>query len=89
LDIGAVTCADPEELQVILKTLSANAFNFAKSDVGVGIHTIKVEARASAAVSFDDTSGALAGRTGVHRRGSLLVEEIRLVKDTNIIVDIQ
>jgi hypothetical protein len=82
---GAVTCLDPEELQLILRTLNANAFNFAKSDVGVGVHSIVVQARAQANVSFD-TSGALAGAEAFAGAGSLLVEEVRLVKGTEIII---
>ena len=45
---GVVTCADPEELQLILRTLNANAFNFAKADVSSGVHQIVVQARAQA-----------------------------------------
>lgn len=88
---GAVTCEDPEELHLILKTLSANAFNFAKTDVGVGVHTVTVQARARAAVNFDDDvdGGALAGAEAFTGAGSMLVEEVRLQKDANIIIDIQ
>lgn len=83
---GAVTCADPEELRLILRTLNANAFNFAKSDVGVGVHTVVVQARAQANVSFDSLSGALAGAEAFAGAGSLLVEEVRLVKGTEIVI---
>ena len=91
LTTGAVTCLDPEMLQLILQTLNANAFNFAKSDVGVGVHTITVQARAQASVNFDDDESglSLAGAEAFAGAGSLLVEEVRLVKGTNIIVDIQ
>jgi hypothetical protein len=91
LTSGAVTCADPETLQLILQTLNANAFNFAKSDVGVGVHTITVEARAQASVNFDnDQSGlSLAGAEAFAGAGSMVVEGIRLVKGTDIIVDIE
>jgi hypothetical protein len=81
---GVVTCTDPEELQLILRTLSANAFNFAMDDVGVGLHSIVVQARARANVDFDD-SGALAGAEAFAGAGSLLVEEVRLVKGAEII----
>jgi hypothetical protein len=84
---GGITCADPEELQLILRTLNANAFNFAKSDVGVGVHTIVVQARARANVSFDSLSGALAGAEAFAGAGSLLVEEVRLVKGTEIVIE--
>lgn len=83
---GVVTCEDPEELQLILRTLNAHAFNFAKSDVGVGVHSVVVQARAQANVSFD-TSGALAGAEAFAGAGSLLVEEVRLVKGADIIIE--
>lgn len=83
---GAVTCLDPEELRLILRTLSANAFNFAKSDVGVGVHEIVVQARAQANVSFD-TSGSLSGAEAFAGAGSLLVEEVRLVKGAQIVIE--
>jgi hypothetical protein len=85
---GVVTCTDPEELQLILRTLNANAFNFAKTDVGVGVHTVQVQARAAASVNFDDddSGGALAGAEAFAGAGSMLVEEVRLQKGTELIV---
>ena len=84
---GVVTCTDPEELRLLLRTLNANAFNFAKDDVGVGVHTIVVQARAQASVNFDDdaSGGALAGAEAFAGAGSLLVEEVRLVKGVQIV----
>jgi len=49
---GVVTCANPEELRLILRTLNAQAFNFAMADVGVGVHTITVQARAQAEAPY-------------------------------------
>ena len=84
---GVVTCTDPEELRLLLRTLNANAFNFAKDDVGVGVHSIVVQARAQASVNFDDdaSGGALAGAEAFAGAGSLIVEEVRLVKDVQIV----
>ena len=89
LTTGAVTCTDPEELQLILRSLNANAFNFAKTDVGVGVHTVVVQARAQASVNFDDdeAGGALAGAEAFAGAGSLLVEEVRLQKDSVIVIE--
>ena len=89
LTTGAVTCTDPEELQLILRTLNANAFNFAKTDVGVGVHTVVVQAKAVASVNFDDdeSGGALAGAEAFAGAGSLLVEEVRLQKDAVIVIN--
>lgn len=86
---GVVTCTDPEELQLILRTLNANAFNFAKVDVGSGVHDIVVQARAQASVNFDDDTdtGALAGAEAFAGAGAVVVEEVRLVKDS-VVVDL-
>lgn len=42
---GSVTCTDPEELQLILKTLNANTFNFVAADVTSGVHTVEIQAK--------------------------------------------
>ncbi|HEX6875552.1 MAG TPA: hypothetical protein VF165_07825 [Nocardioidaceae bacterium] len=88
---GAVTCADPEELQLVLKSLDASSFNFAKTDVGTGVHTVTVQARAQAGVNFDDdaSGGALAGAEAFAGAGSLAIDEVRLVKGANVMVDLQ
>ena len=89
LTTGVVTCTDPEELQLILKTMNAHAFNFAKTEVGTGVHTVRVEARAQASVNFADDSlgGALGGAEAFAGVGSMLVEEVRLVKGAEIIFE--
>lgn len=87
---GAVTCADPETLQLIMRTLNASSFNFAKADVGVGVHTVTVQAQAQAAVNFaDDASGgALAGAEAFTGAGSLIVDQVRLVRGQDITIDL-
>ena len=42
---GSVTCADPESLQRILETRSADSFNFLVADLTSGVHTIEVQAK--------------------------------------------
>jgi hypothetical protein len=81
LTTGDVTCDDPETLELILKTLNANAFNFAKKDVTAGVHSITVQAKADASAIVDDPvgSGALAGAEAFIGAGSLDVESVRLV----------
>jgi len=88
---GVVTCTDPEELRLILRTLGAQAFNFAKADVGVGVHTLTVQARAQAAVNFDDdtSGGALAGAEAFTGAGSMVVEQVRLIRGQDITIDLQ
>lgn len=87
---GSVTCADPEELQLILKTLNANSFNFVAADVVSGVHTIDIEARTSANVGVISDNGSLAGAEAFIGAGSATIEEVRMIKgNTGISLDLQ
>ncbi len=77
---GSVTCADPEELQLILQTLNANSFNFLAPNVTSGVHTVEVQAKTSANVGTDAESGALSGAEAFIGAGSVMVEEVRMIK---------
>jgi hypothetical protein len=77
---GAVTCADPEELQLILKTLNANSFNFVAADVVSGVHTIEIQARTSANIGVDSQNGSLAGAEAFIGAGSATIEEVRMIQ---------
>lgn len=87
LTTGAVDCLDAEELQLILKTLNAHAFNFAMTDLSSGVHDIVVQARAQASVDFDDDvdGGSMSGAEAFAGAGALVVEEVRLVKGAELI----
>lgn len=96
---GVLTCTDTngdgiiqyaecvltdEEIQLILDTLAAHSFNFALDDLGSGSHTVSVQVR----VTTD--TGAQAGSssaTGMVGKGSLVVEEVRLVKGSDITIN--
>jgi hypothetical protein len=80
---GAVTCADPEELRLILKTLNANAFNFLLANVVPGVHKIEVQARAHASADFFGTQFGEATGEALIGLGSLIVDEVRFVKDVD------
>lgn len=77
---GAVTCANPEELQLILKTLNANAFNFVAADLGSGVNTIEVLARSSSDTSATGVGGSLGNSNAFIGAGSVAIEEVRMVK---------
>ena len=81
-ETGAITidedCLRPEEVELILSTMSANHFNFALNDVGVGVHQIEVQARIN--LGATSTTGAAEARATLGK-GSVVVEEVRLVKD--------
>ena len=77
---GVVTCANAEELQLILKTLNANAFNFIAPNLSTGVHTIDLQARSSAATSATGTNGSLGAANAFIGAGSMAVESVRMVK---------
>ncbi|MFQ5961187.1 MAG: hypothetical protein ACE5MG_07305, partial [Candidatus Methylomirabilales bacterium] len=74
-------CLDPEEVSLLLKTLSANSFNFIAANETSGIKQIDVQARAKANTAlFDSQQGSAKGEAYVGL-GSMLVETVRFVKD--------
>ena len=75
------TCVQPEQLELILKTMNANAFNFIVKDLGPGVHTIAVQARINLAASAQAGSSTARGLIG---NGSMTVEEVRLIQTPNI-----
>jgi hypothetical protein len=84
-DLGNIVldeeCLLPEEIELILDTMSANTFNFLHADAGVGTHMIEVQAR------IDLDSSAEAGEAEARAtlgKGSLTVEEVRLIVGEDI-----
>ncbi len=77
-------CVQPEELELILKTMNANAFNFIIQDLRSGVHTIDVQAR----INLEATAqaGASAARALIGK-GSMTVEEVRLIQTPLIELD--
>jgi len=74
-------CLDPEEVSLLLKTLSANSFNFIAANETSGIKQIDVQARAKANTAlFDSQQGSAKGEAYVGL-GSMLIETVRFVKD--------
>lgn len=80
LTTGAVTCADPEELQLILKTMTATSFNFVASDMTSGMNTVEVQARSTANTGSTGTNGSLANANAFIGMGAVAIEEVRMVK---------
>ena len=72
---------DPEQLQLVLNTMSANHFNFSLDDLGTGVHTISVRARIGLKADAQTGSATAAASVG---KGSITVEEVRFVKDQDI-----
>lgn len=88
LTTGEVTCTDPEELQLILKTLSAHHFNFLHANAVPGVQKVEVQAMAQAAVELGGSKLGAAGAEAFAGAGALSVGIIRLVKDANGTTDL-
>jgi hypothetical protein len=86
---GVVTCTDPEELQLILKTLNAHHFEFLHANAVPGVQTVEVQARAQSAVELDGTKLGAAGTAAFVGAGALSIETIRLVKDADGTTDLE
>jgi hypothetical protein len=80
LATGAVTCTDPEQLQLILKSLNANAFNFVAANLVSGVHTIEVQGRSTANTGTTGSGGSLAAANAFIGAGSVAVESVRMVR---------
>jgi len=88
LDTGVVTCADPEELQLILQTLSANHFNFIHANAVPGVQKVVVQARAQAGMLLGGTQLGAASAEAFIGAGALSVNTVRLVKDADGTADL-
>ncbi len=72
----------PEEIELLIGTLSANSFTFIAPDLSSGPHTVTVEAACWAGASAQDGS-AIAG--AVIGLGSVTIEEVRMIRDENAV----
>lgn len=66
-----------EEIQLVLDTLSANAFNFTKLDLIQGDYKVTVEAEVTSDTSSQKGSASAKGMVGL---GSMVVDEVRFVR---------
>jgi len=80
-DTGEVTidyaCLEPEELELILNTISANSFNFVAADLTPGNHVITVEARIITNGGAEEGEYEAMAMVG---QGSVVIELVRMVK---------
>jgi hypothetical protein len=75
------TCVRPEELQLVLDTMNANAFVFGLDDLGSGVHSMKLQARM---VMNNTVQLGEAEARCTMGKGSLAIEEVRLVKGMSV-----
>lgn len=69
---------EEEELQLILNTLSANAFNFVSANLDQGEYKVTVEAEITTSVDAENGSANAKGWVGM---GSLVVDEVRFINN--------
>jgi hypothetical protein len=85
---GAVSCLNPEELSLVLKTLDAHHFNFLFANALPSIQKVEVQARAQSAVALGGSQLGAAGAEAFAGAGALSVETIRLVKEADGTTDL-
>ncbi len=73
----------PEEIGLIIGTLSANSFNFIVPDLGPGMHPVEVKAACVTGAFSQAGSAAAMAAIGL---GSVTIEEVRMVKGEDAVV---
>lgn len=76
--IDDIYVTNPEEIGLILSTMSANSFNFILADVPAGVHTIDVQAKIQSKTSSQNGTATASATIG---KGSVTVESVRMIKD--------
>jgi hypothetical protein len=74
-------CVQPEELQLVLETMNANAFHFIAADLAAGVHTIQVQARINLGASAQAGSARARALIG---HGAVTVESVRMIRNEDI-----
>src|SRR5262245_51038719 len=74
-------CVRPETLELVLDTMNASSFVFALDDMGSGVHTMQMQARM--VMNTTVQTGDVEARCTIGK-GSMAVEEVRLVKGLDI-----
>jgi hypothetical protein len=67
-----------EEIQLVLATLDANAFNFIAENLSSGVHLVEVQAKLD--TSATSTKGSASAKAFVGM-GSVTIEEVRMIKN--------
>ena len=70
-------CVTPEEIELILSTLSAASFNFVATDVPVGTHVLSLQARISSSTSTQQGTASASALVG---KGTVIAQTVRATK---------
>jgi hypothetical protein len=84
-EFGEIVIIEPEEIGLFIATMSANSFNWIVDDLDSGMHTVEVWAKC---VTYAGTSKGSAEAVAAIGLGSVTIEEVRMVKGENAIVDL-
>ena len=71
-----------QQLDLILDSMQANAFNFALTGLRSGVHRIQLQARID--INLASTTNTDVEAKATVGKGTLIVEEVRLIKDADI-----
>ena len=71
-------CLEPEEVSLMQSTMTASGYNFIAGNLGPGVHNIEVQARIGLFTDAETTDRVEA--RGMIGKGSLIVEEVRMIK---------
>jgi hypothetical protein len=77
-------CVTPEEIELILETMDAAAFNFVMDDLSAGVHEIQVQAMIDTSTSSNTGTAQALATIG---KGSVTIEEVRMIKNEDILLD--
>ena len=81
-------CLTDSEIELVLSSMNANAFFFVKANVRPGVHLITVEATIDlGGSSFDAMEDGLFEAKALVGKGTVVVEQVRLVKDQDGLCD--
>jgi hypothetical protein len=70
-------CLDYEEVQLVLDTMNANAFNFVSANLDQGEYKVTVQAKISSSTTNQNGSAEARGLVGM---GSMVVDQVRFIK---------
>jgi len=80
-----ITILAPEEIGLIIGTLSANSFNFIVQDLDSGMHEVVVWAKCVSAAYRQSGDAAAVAMIGL---GSVTIEEVRMVRGEDAVPDV-
>src|SRR5213593_3374906 len=78
-------CVTAETIELILDSMDAASFSFVAVDVPQGVHQISVQARIDTTGSAQSGSWSALGTVG---KGTMTVESVRLIKDPNVVLEV-